>query len=738
MGPDGPASPSSTSQRRLRLVLVYGVVLLPVVIWHAMQAVQTTANSPLDWAPSNFPARVDYDAFSRTFGPGDVVVLSWKGCTTDATELDTLVEALRTDSAFFDEGTWLFDQVACGRELIQQMLALGIDRTEAVQRLHHTMIGPDGATTCVVIGFTKQALLQRSRLVPRIQEVTEQHCHVAASDQHLAGPVIDGLAADLASAATLQKLALPSSVVVFLVGLCCLGSWRSTLVVFGISLYCQAATLSLISICGDTASALLIVLPPLIQVLALAAGIHLVNYFGNAESGATAAEAARQAFRIGWLPCVLSAGTTAIGMASLMVSDLTPIRSFGAYSTVGLLLTTSLVLALVPTALAILGFTVSSKHSTTRRAPRTLTDRNTHWQPLFVLVTRHHVAIVLLFLTSMGALGWSMSRLETSVRIETLFAPQSRILSDYRWLEDNLSPLVPIEVVLTFDRAAQESVQQRLDHVRRVESILKEHPQVRGTLSAVTFMPVMPDHRPRTREEAMATQQFVANAMSQANSRWVDMRLLSETNGRQQWRIRGLVSALEQTDYGELLSAIRQHLASAATEPGMSLHATGIMPLVHDIQRQLMHDLRSSFLLAFVIITIVMTVMQGSVEGGLVAMLPNDPFTAISILSTLPWTAELLLATLRTSAPVSAEPPTTPSVDRTARVFTVAASSTTEFTPSVISPVFTAPSAVVAMLPKLSVGRVYSIPAIASVVACSVAAVTPEIVLVMLPSIKDE
>lgn len=68
----------------------------------------------------------------------------------------------------------------------------------------------------------------------------------------------------------------------------------------------------------------------------------------------------------------------------------------------------------------------------------------------------------------------------------------------------------------------------------------------------------------------------------------------------------------------------------------MSLHATGIMPLVHDIQRQLMHDLRSSFLLAFVIITIVMTVMQGSVEGGLVAMLPNV-FPTLAIFGLLGW-----------------------------------------------------------------------------------------------------
>lgn len=104
------------AQRRFRLVMIYGVVLLPVVVWQAMQAVQTTANSPLDWAPADFPARIEYDNFTRTFGSGDVVVLSWEGCTINLPQLDQLAKALRRDPEFYDRDDWLFDQVATGRD----------------------------------------------------------------------------------------------------------------------------------------------------------------------------------------------------------------------------------------------------------------------------------------------------------------------------------------------------------------------------------------------------------------------------------------------------------------------------------------------------------------------------------------------------------------------------------------------------------------------------------------------
>ncbi|MCA9142114.1 MAG: MMPL family transporter [Planctomycetaceae bacterium] len=630
------------AQRRFRLVMIYGVVLLPVVVWQAMQAVQTTANSPLDWAPADFPARIEYDNFTRTFGSGDVVVLSWEGCTINLPQLDQLAKALRRDPEFYDRDDWLFDQVATGREMVQQLVAGRVEQGEAVRRLRGTMIGPDGVTTCVVIGFTKRGLAERARLVPLIQQATERCCNIPADQLHLAGPVIDGLSVDLASASALQKLAVPSAFVVFAVGWYCLGSWRANVIVFGISAFCQIATLALISLCGDTMSALLIVLPPLVQVLALAGGIHLVNYYRSAAPSDSPSQAAQRAFQIGWLPCLLSAGTTAVGMSSLMVSELTPIRSFGAYSTAGLILTTGLILLLVPATLAIWRVAVAQNVEIRSNSSRSGRSHRPRIDQFVDVLARHHGVVTIGLLLAMVAAGWSMSRLNTSVRIETLFGRDSRILSDYRWLESHVAPLVPIEIVITFEDSSGLSLQQRLAEVRRIDSGLRACSSVSGSLSALTFLPTLPTCAPTSADEAVAMHRFAHLTLVQTEQQWAKMRLVSNTNSRQQWRIRGIVSALEQTDYGVLLSEIRQRLAAIASDgessstPHFAIEATGIMPLVHDVQRQLLVDLRSSFLLAFLTITIVMTVMQGSVGGGLVAMLPNI-FPTLLIFGLLGW-----------------------------------------------------------------------------------------------------
>ena len=66
-------------RRRIRLLLVYAAVTLPAVILGASAALRSNANSPLDWVTSEFPARREYEEFTRDFGPGDLVVASWDG-----------------------------------------------------------------------------------------------------------------------------------------------------------------------------------------------------------------------------------------------------------------------------------------------------------------------------------------------------------------------------------------------------------------------------------------------------------------------------------------------------------------------------------------------------------------------------------------------------------------------------------------------------------------------------------
>ena len=147
-------------------------------------------------------------------------------------------------------------------------------------------------------------------------------------------------------------------------------------------------------------------------------------------------------------------------MASLMVSQMLPIRSFGAYSAAGLTLTTVLLLTMLPALLA-------TWPPRRRSVPTATQDGVDHrsggiWTWLAAWLSRYHAETVLVAVVLMVGCGLGIRHLTTSVRIQTLFASDSRIIQDYAWLEKHLGPLVPIEVVVTCDQDCQLALRDRL------------------------------------------------------------------------------------------------------------------------------------------------------------------------------------------------------------------------------------------------------------------------------------
>ncbi|MCA9264495.1 MAG: MMPL family transporter, partial [Planctomycetales bacterium] len=633
-------------QRRIYLIVGYALLLLPTMLIEASQALKGGANSPLEWLPPSDSTRQTYDACVKTFGAGDICIVSWPGCSIHLRELDDVTQRLRHDAVFFHDEHWYFDNIVSGRDLVGALLRSGQPAAFAIPRLQNVFIGPDGETTCLAIGFTKDGVRQRASLVREIQSVIQEACGVSPDEQHMAGPIIDGLSVDEASNRTLQRLAPLSSLIVFITAVICLRSWRDAIIVFALSLYCQLATLALVSFCGDSMSALLVVLPPLIQVLALAGGIHLVNYFRDATheleadptrdpADAGRSTAVQQTWKSGWLPCVLSSGTTIVGMASLTVSHLEPIRDFGVYAACGVIITTLVVLSAVPVLLG--------KWSVA--GARRPADHAAGWDALALTMQETHWFVVLVFALGIAVATQGLQKIQTSVRIETLFREDSRVLSDYRWLEQHVGPLVPVEVLVSFDSTDEEDTYNQLAWIRSLETHLASHAQVEGTISAATFLPSLPTavRSPSALAVAAGARLLPSQLASEVAAHAQSSQLLAVApNKSRTWRIRGFMSSADDLEYESLLDDIESQLRAKLSSPdgrpltGVTLATTGTMPMVHRIQYQLLGDLRTSFLVALLIILVVMTILQGSLVAGTVAMIPNV-FPTFAVFATLGW-----------------------------------------------------------------------------------------------------
>jgi predicted RND superfamily exporter protein len=604
----------------------------PWIVRSAIAVLSVDATTPIEWVPATFLPRIAYDQFTREFESGDVVIATWPDCTLDSPAIDRFLAVATGAGAPCDPaGRPWFDTVSTGRTALARLTEppLSLDREAALERLKGVLIGPDGTTTCLVIPFTRAGLADRRNAVAWIRDTLLQTATPRDDELHLAGPVIDNVAVDAASAGSLHAYGGPAAALILALTWWSLRSFGYALLVFLVSLASVGLSFTFLHAWGDRMNPVLIVMPLLVLTLGVSGGIHVVNYLVESCESGPPDTLTRRAIAVAWRPCALSAGTTAVGLFSLVVSELEPIRVFGFHAALGVLTTLALLFLVIPGMFA--RWPIRGRNARPVEVATAM--------PFASAVLRHAVPIVITAGLAMLAAGIGTPLIRTSVAIDTLFTPESRVIRDYAWLERAIGPLVPVEVVLRFDAGSPIRAGERLDLVREVGEAVADLPGVTGILSAATFLPDLP---PVGGVRAAARKAVIARKLEQSLAGLADMRLIRDIAGAQLWRVTARTSALAGLDYGNILAAVRHRVdpivaARGANGRGIGVDYTGVMPLVTAIQKTLLHDLFSSFLAACVVITLVMMAVERSVPAGLVAMIPNV-FPMILLFGLLGWT----------------------------------------------------------------------------------------------------
>ena len=635
---DLPSRPDGRPSRRSPLLglslVTLGLLALavPLIVRAAIAVMGADSTTPIEWVPDTFPPRQAYRQFTSEFESGDVVVASWKGCTLGAPAIDRFITVANGPDAPRDpQGSLWFEPVVAGSTVLRRLMEppLALDQAEAVRRLQGVLVGADDETTCLVIPFTPEGLADRRRAVAWIRDTLLQTATPSADDLHLAGPVIDNVAVDEASADSMRLYGIPAAVVILALTWWSLRSLRYALLVFGLGLVCVGLSFLSLYAWGDRMNPVLIVMPLLVLTLGVSGGIHLVNYLVEAAESGPPRGVARRAIALGWLPCSLSAGTTALGLLSLVVSELEPIRVFGFHAACGVMATLAVLFLVVP---GLFERWPLERRSADEAAPPQAGDR------LASAVVRRAGPITLAALTAMFVAAWGIPRIRASVAIETLFTPESRVMRDYRWLEQHIGPLAPIEVVVRFASSSPLRPAERLDIVRDVGAAVESLPGVSGLTSAALFLPDLPE---ASGLRGTVQKAAVARRLESNLTRLADMSLIREVGGEQLWRVTARASALAGLDYGEFLGRVRQAVdpivaAHGGAAAGVTADCTGVLPLINAIQKTLLGDLFSSFLSACAVITLVMMAVERGILAGLVAMIPNV-FPMVLLFGLLGW-----------------------------------------------------------------------------------------------------
>ncbi|MGB7345071.1 MAG: MMPL family transporter [Pirellulaceae bacterium] len=608
----------------------------PFLASWSMSAVDTMFNTPHLWIPKSNEQRQDFEWFVNRFESQAIVVLSWSGCTIDDQRLAEFERVLLdSERPNFERRAALIDRVQTGYTIVRQLTTspIGLRRTSAISRLRGGMIGPDGISSCAVVVLTDQGGYERGEAIEIILETAESVCKLKRSQLYLAGPPVDGDAIDRAGVATMQKYAALSVLLSLLLCWWFLGDWRYALAVFAVAVFGEGLCLSMVGWSGEPMNAVLILMPPFVFVLTIAAGIHLVNYYFDEAKQHGIAGAPQRAIRVGWVPCVLAAMTTCIGLSSLLTSEVEPIRQFGFFASIGSTVTLLLLFCLLPGLMELCP--LSKTEDNRRRVKREL------WGALasFTIVRAKAItfgSIMLLFIV-----GWGLLSIETSIKIRELFSPRDRVLTDYIWMEENLGPMVPVEVVIHFAADTKIDFLRRIELVDSVAKSVSDLEHVDGVMSAGTFTPPIPKGASIGNT---ARRVALSRKLADERSRFRDGRYLYEGEGRQSWRIAARVPAISDVDYEVFLDELRDHVApvvdsaSASNDEEIDITVTGAVPLIYQTQRLLLADMIRSFVAAFALVGLILMVVLRSVWAGLFAMIPNV-FPIVTIFGLMGWCA---------------------------------------------------------------------------------------------------
>ncbi len=585
--------------------------MIPFGIW-AVINLPIGSSSVHEWLPQGRPERQRYDRFTELFGNDQFVIVSWDECKLGDLRLADFKKILVRDD---DHEKALIASVDTSQDFVEQLTnaPLKLSETRALERLRGVMIGEDG-TAALLVRLTELGNANQKAAIDLIHRSCEKVDGLDRDSLHMAGTAYEGFAIDEAAESSLKWLVPPSSLLGILIAWGCLRSFRIAIAVLILAGIGQLIAVSLVYYTGHQFSAVLIVLPTLVFMLTLSGAVHLVNYFRDVQRKG-AHDCGARAMLLGWLPCSLSSLTTALGMGSLWMSQMVPVREFGIFSAVGLGIATVVLLLAFPITM---DWFCRSEKSQLERPISGVAIQYTDW----IAARASKISMLGFIMLALSLVG--LSKLNVSTKFGDMFPDESRANRNMTWLEQHLGPISSVEVLLRFGPKTDADLLERASCVRNLMEHLESKPAIRGVVSATTFLP---DWTESKSLGAVARRGAIRKSI-EANLAEIEKQgFMAETPEGQVWRITAKVSALKGDDYGVLTQkvakAAREITDSLPETRDIHLDFTGLTPLMHETQVTILQDLGYSFASAFLLITPIMMLIGRGFFTGLLLMVPN-------------------------------------------------------------------------------------------------------------------
>ena len=433
---------------RHRVGVVAGILLVSIPALWQIRGLEVK-NDLSVWFVDDDPALLRYQAFQETYGNDETIVL-----------------AIERPAGFADRTALeLLDDYATAVGNVPgiagvQSAATAIPAAEASHLLS------EDATVALIIAHLeplKDIDNRRAAILAGIDDALK----VYGVSARKAGIGVIYEALNAASMEDAPLLLLISTLLMVSILWWSQRNWRAVVMAFASIGITTLWIMGLYAGTGHQLNMITMILPSLVLVVSLACCVQIVAHAeaGGVPAGGLSSRIQRLSFI--FVPCLVSALTTAAGFASLISSRMPVVRELGTFAAIGVMLSVLLTMVIC---------TLMFRGGAARKASpeNALTQRIT--SALLGVALQHpkRVLVIATIMTLIGILGITRIEVDTYT-LEYLF-PDHRVRQDSDFIEQRVGPYTPLDFVLTVEdgQIARADILQALAAWQQAASGLAE------------------------------------------------------------------------------------------------------------------------------------------------------------------------------------------------------------------------------------------------------------------------
>ena len=316
---------------------------------------------------------------------------------------------------------------------------------------------------------------------------------------------------------------------------------------------------------------------------------------------------------------LLTSVTTAIGFLTLMTSNVMPMRRFGLYTAIGVIIAFLVTMFVLPSVLKLMRNRTPVEDKSRfffRKIGSLLSSTNR-------TARIHSKKVVALTLTITFLFSLGITQLRTNSKVFDDIGERSELIRQSRFLDRHLAPQFPLEIIVDTGREDGIYDPDLLQRIHKLQEHLITYDEIEQSVSFATLMSRI-DHIMRDAPAGSLpdSRQLIAqyDLLLEMTGGSTSHSALNDFENRQ---TRIIAQAYDAGSYR--INRMRSDLESYLSEqfPDESVLLTGSTILSADLTGNIVEALTWSIGLAFLFISVIMALLFRNVKLVLISLLPN-------------------------------------------------------------------------------------------------------------------